>query len=141
MKISLKRKTTWGCVRHFVIYKNGVKQGKLFNNIVTEIDVEIGDILDFRESFFYFSQKINVTSETKEIIIANSKQIRHLFSLCIILFLSLSLLSLSIASLNLFLFTEISSFLFLNLLFRYHSYRFSIEPSNSLNELSVSELG
>ncbi|WYJ99457.1 hypothetical protein A5821_000534 [Enterococcus sp. 7F3_DIV0205] len=132
MKINLKRQTTWGCVRHFIVYKNGVKQGKLFNNITTEIDAEIGDTLEFREGLFRFSQKIKVNSETKEILISNTNQIKRLFSLFIILFIAISLLSLSIASLKVFLFTEISAFILLNHLFRYRSYNFNIEPMDSL---------
>lgn len=132
MKINLKRQTTWGCVRHFIIYKNGVKQGKLFNNITTEIDVTVGDTLEFREGLFRFSQKIKITSQTKEIVISNTHQIKHLFSLFIILFLAISLLSLSIASLKIFLFTEISAFILLNHLFRYRSYNFDIEPIDPL---------
>lgn len=132
MKINLKRQTTWGCVRHFIVYKNGVKQGKLFNNITTELEVKVGDSLEFREGLFRFSQKIYVTSETKEITITNTNDIKRLFSLFIILFLAISLLSLSIASLKIFLFTELSAFILLNHLFRYRSYVFNIEPLNSL---------
>ncbi|WP_438755894.1 hypothetical protein [Enterococcus sp. AZ126] len=132
MKINLKRQTTWGCVRHFIVYKNGVKQGKLFNNITTELEVKVGDTLEFREGLFRFSQKIYVTSETKEITITNTNDIKRLFSLFIILFLAISLLSLSIASLKIFLFTELSAFILLNHLFRYRSYVFNIEPLDSL---------
>lgn len=132
MKINLKRQTTWGCVRHFIVYKNGVKQGKLFNNITTELEVKVGDTLEFREGLFRFSQKIYITSETKEITITNTNDIKRLFSLFIILFLAISLLSLSIASLKIFLFTELSAFILLNHLFRYRSYVFNIEPLDSL---------
>ncbi len=132
MKIILKRQTTWGCVRHFIVYKNGVKQGRLFNNITTEIEAEIGDILEFREGLFHFSQKIKVSSDTKEITISNTNQIKRLFSLFIMLFIAISLLSLSITSLKMFLFTEVSAFILLNHLFRYRSYNFNIKPMDSL---------
>lgn len=141
MKIILKRQTTWGCVRHFIVYKNGVKQGKLFNNITAEVDVEPGDTLEFREGLFRFSQKINVTSQTKEVLITNTNQIKRLFSLFIILFLAISLFSFSIASLQMFLFTEISAFILLNQLFRYRSYSFNVEPSPpTLNDVAGIEL-
>lgn len=127
MKINLKRQTTWGCVRHFSVYKNGEYQGKLFNNILSELDVTVGDTLEFREGIFRFSQKIKVASDTKEVTITNTNQIQQLFSLFIILFLAISLASLSIDSLNVFLFTEVSAFIVLNQLFRYRSYQFNVE--------------
>ncbi|MEI5988685.1 hypothetical protein A5881_000172 [Enterococcus termitis] len=128
MNILLKRQTSWGCVRHFRIYKNGVAKGKLFNNIPINLEVEPGDILEFREGLFYMSQKINITSETKEITITNTNRIQNLFYLFILLFLTISLFSLFIDSLKIFLATELSALLSLNLIFRYHSYTFHIEP-------------
>lgn len=132
MKINLKRQTTWGCVRHFSVYKNGKYYGKLFNNISTEIDVIIGDTLEFREGFFRFSQKVKITSDTEEVLITNTNHIQHLFTLFIILFLAVSLVSLSIDSLEIFLFTEILSFAVLNQLFRYRSYQFSVETHHPI---------
>ncbi|MBO0440244.1 hypothetical protein [Candidatus Enterococcus ikei] len=140
MNISLKRQTPWGCMRHFVIYKNGIKQGKLFNNIVTEIEVEDGDVLSFKEGYFYFSKTIKIESETKEVVIVNNNHIKQLFSLFIILFLAISLLTFSITSLKGFISTEIASFYILNLLFRYYSYSFKLEPSDSLNSVPRVEI-
>lgn len=135
MKINLKRQTTWGCVRHFKVYKNGSYQGKLFNNISTELEVTKGDILEFREGFFRFSQKIEVTDDTKEVTITTTKHIQQLFTLFILLFLVLSLLIFSIKSLALFLIAEVSIFLFLNFLFRYRSYQFSVETQRPFRSL------
>ncbi|WP_348923025.1 hypothetical protein [Enterococcus rotai] len=135
MKIKLQRQTTWGCVRHFTVYKNGIQQGKLFNNIPTELDVEIGDTLEFREGIFRFSQKIIVTPEIKEVSITNSNHLQQLFALFITLFLAISLLSLSIESLQVFLVIEFTAFIFLNHLFRYRSYQFSVETSQPLRSL------
>ncbi|EOI00340.1 hypothetical protein UAY_01443 [Enterococcus moraviensis ATCC BAA-383] len=132
MKINLKRQTTWGCVRHFSVYRNGTYQGKLFNNISTELDVNVGDTLEFREGSLRFSQKIKITPETDEITITNTNHIQQLFSLFIILFLAISLISLSIESLSLFLFTEITAFVLLNQLFRYRSYQFSVETHHPI---------
>lgn len=127
MKLTLKRQTTWGCVRHFSLYKNGMYQGKLFNNISTEVDVEVGDTLEFREGILRFSQKIKVTPETEEITITNTNHIQQLFALFIILFLAISLVSFSIESLKIFLFAEITAFTILHQLFRYRSYQFNVE--------------
>lgn len=126
MKIKLKRQTTWGCVRHFSIYKNGIYQGKLFNNLPTELEVAIGDRLEFREGLFRFSQKIKVTPQTEEIIITNTKRLQQLFTLFIILFLAISLSCLAVDSLKIFLFTEFVAFVVLNQLFRYRSYQFNV---------------
>ncbi|MBO0423613.1 hypothetical protein [Enterococcus plantarum] len=132
MNIKLKRQTTWGCVRHFSVYKNGVYQGKLFNNISIELNVTVGDILEFREGLFRFSQKVNITPDTEEVTITTTNQIQQLFSLFIILFLAISLASLSIDSLNIFLMTEVSAFVVLNQLFRYRSYQFNVETHNPI---------
>ncbi|MBO0469125.1 hypothetical protein JZO66_01110 [Enterococcus sp. DIV0242_7C1] len=132
MKIVLKRQTTWGCVRHFSVYKNGDYQGKLFNNFSTELEVNEGDTLEFREGLFRFSQKIKVTSDTKEVTITNTNQIQQLFALFITLFLAISLISLSIDSLKIFFFVEMISFGVLSQLFRYRSYRFSVEPEQPI---------
>lgn len=132
MKIILKRQTTWGCVRHFTVYRNGLYQGKLFNNISTELDVTVGDTLEFKEGIFRFSKKIKVTPETKEVTITNTNHIQQLFTLFILLFLAISLASLSIDSLNVFLFTEITAFALLNQLFRYRSYQFNVETHHPI---------
>ncbi|ALS00765.1 hypothetical protein ATZ33_05085 [Enterococcus silesiacus] len=135
MKIKLQRQTTWGCVRHFTVYKNGIQQGKLFNNIPTELEVKTGDTLEFREGIFRFSQKIIVTPDIKEVSITNSNHLQQLFALFIILFLAISLLCLSIDSLNVFLAIEVATFVILNHLFRYRSYQFSVETSQPLRSL------
>lgn len=127
MKIKLKRQTTWGCVRYFSIYKNGVLQGKLFNNIGTELEVEAGDTLEFREGLFQFSQKMIVSPSMTEITITNSKNLQPLFLKLISLFLLISFFALSIQSLGVFLAVEIGIFLFLNHVFRHQSYQFQIE--------------
>ncbi|WP_086444387.1 hypothetical protein [Candidatus Enterococcus lemimoniae] len=141
MKINLKRQTTWGCVRYFTVYKNGIRQGNLFNNIPTEMDVELGDTLEFREGLFRFSQKVVVTTETKEISITNSYRLQQLFSLFIILFLAISLLCLSINSIQVFLAVEITSFVILNHLFRYRSYQFNVETNRPIQSLLKSISG
>ncbi|OTN90295.1 hypothetical protein A5819_002794 [Enterococcus sp. 7E2_DIV0204] len=141
MKINLKRQTTWGCVRYFTVYKNGIRQGNLFNNIPTEMDVELGDTLEFREGLFRFSQKVVVTTDTKEISITNSYRLQQLFSLFIILFLAISLLCLSINSIQVFLAVEITSFVILNHLFRYRSYQFNVETNRPIQSLLKSISG
>ncbi|ALS38176.1 hypothetical protein ABID30_000130 [Enterococcus rotai] len=141
MKINLKRQTTWGCVRYFTVYKNGIRQGNLFNNIPTEMDVELGDTLEFREGLFRFSQKVVVTTDTKEISITNSYRLQQLFSLFIILFLAISLLCLSINSIQVFLAVEITSFVILNYLFRYRSYQFNVETNRPIKSLLKSISG
>ena len=141
MKIKLKRQTTWGCVRYFTVYKNGIRQGNLFNNIPTEMDVELGDTLEFREGLFRFSQKVVVTTDTKEISITNSYRLQQLFSLFIILFLAISLLCLSINSIQVFLAVEITSFVILNHLFRYRSYQFNVETNRPIQSLLKSISG
>lgn len=140
MKITLKRQTTWGCVRHFSVYKNGSYQGKLFNNISTELDAQAGDTLEFREGSLRFSQKIKITPETDEITITNTNHIKQLFFLFIILFLAISLICLSIESLKLFLFTEITTFILLNQLFRYRSYQFSVETHHPIRSFLKSTI-
>lgn len=141
MKINLKRQTTWGCVRYFTVYRNGIRQGNLFNNIPTEMDVELGDTLEFREGLFRFSQKVVVTTDTKEISITNSYRLQQLFSLFIILFLAISLLCLSINSIQVFLAVEITSFVILNHLFRYRSYQFNVETNRPIQSLLKSISG
>ncbi len=141
MKINLKRQTTWGCVRYFTVYKNGIRQGNLFNNIPTKMDVELGDTLEFREGLFRFSQKVVVTTDTKEISITNSYRLQQLFSLFIILFLAISLLCLSINSIQVFLAVEITSFVILNHLFRYRSYQFNVETNRPIQSLLKSISG
>jgi hypothetical protein len=134
MNIHLKRQTSWGCVRHFSIYKNGIAQGKLFNNIPVDLAVEPGDILEFKEGLFYTSQKITITSASTEILITNTNRIQHLFYLFIFLFLTVSLVGLYLASIKIFLMTEISTLFMLNLFFRYRSYLFQIDPGDTLPE-------
>ncbi|MTD38802.1 hypothetical protein GIX45_09185 [Erwinia sp. CPCC 100877] len=132
MKITLKRQTTWGCVRHFSVYKNGQYQGKLFNNLPKELVVETGDVLEFKEGLFRFSQKIRVNGKTEEIIITNTHQLQQLFTLFILLFLAISLIGLTIKSLTGFVVIELSTFALLNQLFRYRSYQFNVEPQTPL---------
>ncbi|MHC5229080.1 hypothetical protein ACYSNW_12425 [Enterococcus sp. LJL99] len=129
MKIKLKRQTTWGSVRYFTIYKNGVKQGKLFNSLSTDLEVEVGDVLEFREGLFKFCKKVVITNETKEVIISTTESIQQLFLTFTLSFLALSFLCYSIDSLKIFLFAEVSIFLLLNHLFRHLSYRFIILPT------------
>ena len=129
MKIKLKRQTTWGSVRYFTIYKNGVKQGKLFNSLSTDLDVNVGDVLEFREGLFKFCKKVVITKETKEVIISTTDNIQQLFLIFTLSFLAVSLLCYSIDSLKIFLFAEISIFLLLNHLFRHLSYRFIVLPT------------
>lgn len=134
MKVRLKRQTTWGCIRHFNVYKNGCYQGKLFNNISYNLEVSIGDQLEFREGFLCIPQKINVTAETKEITITTTKQISELFSAFLLLFLALSLLIFPVRSLFLFATAEVIIFFLLSALFRYRSYQFNIandQPSTT----------
>ncbi|MBM7688315.1 hypothetical protein BCR24_05555 [Enterococcus ureilyticus] len=131
MKIKLKRQTTWGCVRYFSVYKNGTYQGKLFNNISTELEVAVGDTLEFREGIFRFSQKIKVTSKTEEVTITNTNHLQQLFTLFLMLFLVISLASLTIDSLKIFLLIEFITFIILNQLFRYRSYQFNVETHRS----------
>lgn len=129
MKINLKRQTTWGSVRYFTIYKNGVKQGKLFNSLSTDLEVKVGDVLEFREGLFKFCKKVTITNETKEVIISTTESVQQLFLIFIVSFLALSFCCYSIDSLKLFLFAEVSIFLLLNHLFRHLSYRFIILPT------------
>lgn len=141
MEINLKRQTTWGCVRYFTVYKNGIRQGNLFNNISTKIDVEVGDTLEFREGLFRFSQKVIITSDTKEISITNSHRLQQLFALFITLFLAISVLCLSIESITIFLAVELTSFVILNQVFRYRSYQFNVQTSRPLHTLFKSISG
>lgn len=127
MKITLRRQTTWGCVRHFSIYKNGDYQGKLFNTIATEVAVEVGDQLEFREGLFQFSQKMIVSANMTEITITNAKNIQQLLLKCMTLFLFVSCFALFINSFVLFLVIELASLLFLNRVFRQLSYHFQID--------------
>lgn len=137
MKIKLKRQTTWGSVRYFTIYKNGVKQGKLFNSLSTDLEVEVGDVLEFREGLFKFCKKVVITNETKEVIISTTESIQQLFLIFTISFLALSFLCYSIDSLKIFLFAEVSIFLLLNHLFRHLSYRFIILPTPLTESKSI----
>jgi len=78
MKITLTRKTSaWGALRYFTFYKNGVHQGKLFTNVPIEIEADPGDVLTFYEGWFQFYRRIEVTEDTKEITIINSKKLQH----------------------------------------------------------------
>lgn len=80
MKITLTRKTSaWGALRYFTFYKNGVHQGKLFTNVPIEIEADPGDVLTFYEGWFQFYRRIEVTEDTKEITIINSKKLQHVF--------------------------------------------------------------
>lgn len=126
MKVRLKRQTTWGCIRHFNIYKNGRYQGKLFNNIVLDLEVSEGDQLEFKDGICSIPKKIHVTSDIKEITITTTKNISHLFSAFLLLFLALSLLAFPLYSLTLFMLAEILIFSLLSTIFRYRSYEFSI---------------
>jgi hypothetical protein len=132
LKITLKRQTTWGCVRHFSVYKNGHYQGRLFNNLPKELVVEPGDTVEFKEGLFRFSQKIQVNADMEEITITNTNQLQQLFTLFILLFLAVSLVSLTIQSLTGFLAIEFSTFALLNQLFRYRSYQFNVEAQSQL---------
>lgn len=129
MKVKLMRQTTWGTIRYFTIYKNGISQRKLFNNIPVNLDVNVGDVLEFREGLFKFCNKIVITEETKEVIIQTTNQMKQLFLLFIFSFLAVSLVSYSLTSLRLFLFTEVSAFMILHHLFRHFSYFFIIQPA------------
>lgn len=131
MKIILNRKTTWGCLRYFTLYKNGERQGKLFTNVPVEIDATVGDILTFQEGWFQFSRHIEVLPDMKEITIINSKKLQQLFFICLTLFFILSLLFLSIPTFSTFLIAEALTFVMLNLLFRRQSYQFVLKKRRS----------
>lgn len=130
MKVKLTRQTTWGSIRYFTVYKNGIKQGKLFNNLPTNVEVNVGDVLEFREGLFKFCKKVVITKETKEVIISTTERIQQLFLIFILAFSIFSFVCYSIDSLNIFLFSEFSIFLLLNHLFRHLSYRFVALPSS-----------
>ncbi|MBP2099705.1 hypothetical protein [Enterococcus rivorum] len=136
MKITLRRQTTWGCVRYFSLYKNGTYQGKLFNNIATELEVDAGDKIEFREGLFQFSQKMIVSPSMTEITITNSKNLQPLFLKFITLFLLVSFFALSIHSLGVFLAVELVTFLLLNHVFRHQSYQFQIEGYQKTHSFS-----
>lgn len=136
MDIKLKRQTTWGCVRYFSIYKNGDLQGKLFNNITNKIEAEAGDVLEFREGLFRFSQKVVVSPNMTEVTITNTNNLQQLFFKFITLFLLVSALSLSIPSLFIFLVVELVTFLFLSHIFRHQSYQFQIEGYQKTHSFS-----
>lgn len=87
MKITLTRKTSaWGALRYFTFYKNGVHQGKLFTNVPIEIEADHGDVLTFYEGWFQFYRRIEVTEDTKEITIINSKNCNMFLYLCRLIF-------------------------------------------------------
>ncbi len=62
-------------------------QGKLFTNVPIEIEADPGDVLTFYEGWFQFYRRIEVTEDTKEITIINSKRIAtRFFYTCVVLF-------------------------------------------------------
>ena len=137
MKIKLKRQTTWGSVRYFTIYKNSIKQGKLFNSLSTDLEVEVGDVIEFREGPFKFCKKVIITDKTKEIIISTTNHIQQLFLLFSIFFLLISSFCFSIDSFRIFIVSEISIFMLLNHLFRHLSYQFQVLPIPLVNTKSI----
>ncbi|EEU72329.1 MULTISPECIES: hypothetical protein [Enterococcus] len=128
MKITLTRKTSaWGALRYFTFYKNGVHQGKLFTNVPIEIEADHGDVLTFYEGWFQFYRRIEVTEDTKEITIINSKKLQHVFYTCVVLFLILTLLFLSAQKLSTFIIAEILIYSGIQWLFRQQTYHFTVK--------------
>lgn len=127
MELILKRQTHWGCVRHFTIYKNGVRQGRLFNGVSTTIEAEAGDTLEFREGLFHFCRKITVKPTMKEIVIKNSNNLLQLLLSFIFLFLVASACLFTIDSLIIFSLSEALVLLALTHIFRYSSYQFHLD--------------
>ena len=50
-----------------------------FTNVPIEIEADPGDVLTFYEGWFQFYRRIEVTEDTKEITIINSKKLQHVF--------------------------------------------------------------
>lgn len=142
MKITLTRKTSaWGALHYFTFYKNGVHQGKLFTNVPIEIEADPGDVLTFYEGWFQFYRRIEVTEDTKEITIINSKKLQHVFYTCVVLFLILTLLFLSAQKLSTFIIAEILIYSGIQWLFRQQTYHFTVkkktEPFASYSKKSI----
>ncbi|MGC3150533.1 hypothetical protein ACPTIX_13870, partial [Enterococcus faecalis] len=76
-------------------------------NVAIEIEAVPGEVLTFYEGWFLFYRRIEVTEDTKEITIINSKKLQHVIYTCVVLFLILTLLFLSAQKLSTVIIAEI----------------------------------
>lgn len=127
MKIKLKKQTLWGCMKPLTVYINDTKQGKLFNCISMELDVQPGDEISFKEGPLPTFKKIEVSSYTKEIVITNSNNLQQLFLKFMLLFLVLFASCLLIQSMLTFSALGIALLIGFMYLFRVQSYRFEVD--------------
>ena len=82
----MTRKTSaWGryAILHFI---KMVCIKETFTNVPIEIEADPGDVLTFYEGWFQFYRRIEVTEDTKEITIINSKNCNTFLYLCRLIF-------------------------------------------------------
>lgn len=138
MKIKLKKQTHWGCMKPLTVYVNDKKQGKLFNCISMELDVQSGDEISFKEGPLPTFKKIEVSSYTKEIVITNSNNLQQLFVKLMLLFLILFASCLLIQSMITFSALGVALLLGFLYLFRVQSYRFEVDGQSEWHSFSES---
>jgi len=125
--ITITKKTPWGSLRYFTLYKNGVKQGKLFTNVPVAIDVNVGDVLTFHEGWLQLPRRVEVLPDTKAITVVNTKKLQRVFEIYLMLFLLLSLSFLSIQTISRFILAEIIAYLVVQWIFNQQRYRFILK--------------
>ena len=101
-----------------------------FTNVPIEIEADPGDVLTFYEGWFQFYRRIEVTEDTKEITIINSKNC-NMFYTCVVLFLILTLLFLSAQKLSTFIIAEILIYSGIQWLFRQQTYHFTVKKKRN----------